>query len=146
MGQYGASLSPLDSLIIALGRTGDKRGLGAILEKVEQLNAESEFSHHRAVAMALERLRGPAAARALAELLRKTGMRGHAFTDIGDARRRTPRGPEDTLTRNRSLRELILARALYRCGDYKGLGEEILKQYERDLRGHYARHAHAVLK
>ena len=146
MGQYGASLSPLDSLIIALGRTGDKQGLGAILEKVGQLNAESEFSHHRAVAMALERLRGPAAARALAELLGKPGMRGHAFMDIGDARRRTPRGAEDTLTRNRSLRELVLARALYRCGDYKGLGEEILKQYERDLRGHYARHAHAVLE
>ena len=146
MGQFGASLSPLDSLIIALGRTGDKRGVGVILEKVGQLDTESEFSHHRAVAMALERLRDPAAAEALAELLGKPGIRGHAFTDIGDARRRTPRGAEDTLTRNRSLRELVLARALYRCGDYKGLGEKILRQYERDLRGHYARHAHAMLK
>jgi hypothetical protein len=146
MGQYGASLSPLDSLIIALGFTGDKRGLSVILEKARQLDAESELSHHRAVAMALEKLGGPAAAGALAELLRKPGMRGHAFTDIADARRRTPRGGEDTLTRNRSLRELMLARALYRCGDYEGLGEEILRQYERDLRGHYARHAHAVLK
>ncbi len=146
MGQFGASLSPLDSLIIALGRTGDKRGLGAILQKAGQLDAESEFSHHRAVAMALERLRGLAAAKALAELLGKPGMRGHAFTDISDARRRTPRDSEDTLTRNRSLRELILARALYRCGDYQGLGEKILKQYERDLRGHYARHAYAVLE
>jgi len=120
--------------------------VGVILEKARQLDAESEFSHHRAAAMALEGLRDTAAAEALAELLGKPGMRGHAFTDIGDARRRTPRGAEDTLTRNRSLRELVLARALYRCGDYKGLGEKILRQYERDLRGHYARHAHAVLK
>ena len=28
----------------------------------------------------------------------------------------------------------------------EGLGGKILKQYERDFRGHYARHAHAMLK
>jgi len=146
MGQYGASLSPLDSLIVALGRTGDKRGLGPILEKVEQLDVKSEFSHCRVVAMALETLGDTAAARPLAELLKKPGIMGHAFTEIEDARHRTPSSGTDTLTRNRSLRELILARALYRCGDYEGLGEKILKQYARDLRGHYARHAHAILK
>ena len=59
MGQYGASVSPLDSLIIALGRTGDRRALKPIIEKVEQLDAGSEFSHCRAVAMALETLATP---------------------------------------------------------------------------------------
>ncbi len=59
--------------------------------------------------------------------------------------RRTPASRVDTSTRNNSLRELILARALYRCSDHKGLGEKILKQYARDLRGHYSRHAQAVL-
>jgi len=44
------------------------------------------------------------------------------------------------------LRELYLARALYRCGDYEGLGKKILKEYARDLRGHYARHAQTILK
>jgi flavin-dependent dehydrogenase len=146
MGQYGASLSPLDSLIVALGRTGDKRGMRPILEKVEQLDVKSEFSHCRAVAMALETLGDAAATKPLVELLKKPGIMGHAFTEIKDARLRTPRGSEETQTRNRSLRELILARALYRCGDYKGLGEKILKQYARDLRGHYARHAQAILK
>ncbi len=146
MGQFGMSLSKLDSLIIALGRTGDKRALKPILEKVKLLDAKSEFSHCRAVAMALEALGDTAAAKPLAELLRKPGMTGHAFTDIDKARRRTPRSSEDTQTRNNSLRELILARALYRCGDYEGLGEKILKEYSRDLRGHYARHAQAVLK
>jgi flavin-dependent dehydrogenase len=146
MGQYGASISPLDSLIVALGRTRDKRGLRPILEKLRQLDVKSEFSHCRAVAMALETLDDAAAAKSLVELLKKPGIMGHAFTEIKDARRRTPRGSEDTLTRNRSLRELILARALYRCGDYEGLGEKILKQYARDLRGHYARHAQAILK
>ena len=41
--------------------------------------------------------------------------------------------------------ELILARALYRCGDYEGLGEKILNEYINDYRGHYSRHAFAVL-
>jgi hypothetical protein len=35
---------------------------------------------------------------------------------------------------------------LYRCGDHEGLGEKILKEYASDLRGHYARHAAAVLE
>ena len=39
MGQFGMSLSPLDSLIIALGRTRNKLALAPILEKTEQLDA-----------------------------------------------------------------------------------------------------------
>ena len=146
MGQYGASLSALDSAIIALGRTRDKRGLAAIINKVGQLDEESEFSHCRAVAMALETMGDTAAAQALANLLQKPGIMGHAFTEIENAMLRTPSSGTDTQTRNHSLRELILARALYRCGDYEGLGEKVLKEYARDLRGHYARHATAVLK
>ncbi len=145
MGQYGASISELDSLIIALGRTRDKRAVKSILEKVGQLDDKSEFSHCRAVAMALETLGDRAAAKPLAQLLKKPGIMEHAFTEIKDARLRTPASPTDTKTRNHSLRELILARALYRCGDYKGLGEKILNKYARDLRTHYARHATAIL-
>src|SRR5665648_1002816 len=58
----------------------------------------------------------------------------------------TPAGDTDTSTRNNSLRELILARALFRCGDVNGLGKEILTNYSKDLRGHYYRHASGVLK
>ena len=145
MGQYGASISELDSLIIALGRTRDRRAVKSILEMVGQLDDKSEFSHCRAVAMALETLGDRAAAKPLAQLLKKPGVMGHAFTEIKDARLRTPDSPTDTKTRNYSLRELILARALYRCGDYRGLGKKILKQYARDLRAHYARHAQGVL-
>jgi hypothetical protein len=71
---------------------------------------------------------------------------GRAFTEIKDARSRTPDSHVDIKTRNVSLRELVLARALYRCGDYKGLGKKILKEYASDLRGHYAHHAQEVLK
>ncbi len=146
MGQFGPCMSELDSLIIALGRTRDIRALDPILGKVAQIDVDSAFSHCRAVAMALETVEHPDAAKPLARLLGKPGIQGHAFTDIKDARQRTPDNPVDTKTRNNSLRELILARALYRCGDYEGLGEKILRQYAHDLRAHYARHAGAVLK
>jgi flavin-dependent dehydrogenase len=146
MGQFGMSLSPLDSLVVALGRTRDKRALKVVIEKVAKLDVGSEFSHFRAVALALEVLSDPAGAKPLADLLKKPGIMGHAFTDIEDARNRTPPDASDTTTRNTSLKELFLARALYRCGDYEGLGRKILKEYAHDLRGHYARHASAVLK
>lgn len=146
MGQFGMSQSHLDSLIVALGRTKDKGALETIMRKVEQLDETSEFSHSRAVALAFEALGDPKAAKPLADLLQKPGIMGHAFTDIEKARSETPANATDTKTRNNSLRELFLARALYRCGDYDGLGEKILKEYARDLRGHYARHAAAVLQ
>ncbi|MBN1510208.1 MAG: FAD-dependent oxidoreductase [Sedimentisphaerales bacterium] len=145
MGQYGASVSVVDSLIIALGRTRRDEALQPILSKVRQLGAEHALSHHRAVAEALEVLGKSAAAGPLAELLQKPGMAGHAFTDIETATREIPPSPTDNTTRECSLRELMLARALYRCGDYDSLGERILRQYAQDLRGHYARHALAIL-
>jgi hypothetical protein len=145
MGQFGLTTSPLDNLVIALGRTGKSSGLDAILEKVSQLTPRSEFSHYRAVSMALESIGDRRAAKPLADLLKTKGVSGHAFLEIKDVRGRTPASRVDTSTRNNSLRELILARALYRCGDYEGLGARILKQYTRDLRGHYSRHAKAVL-
>ena len=138
MGQFGRSLSLLDSLIIALGRTRDKRAVEPILEKLGGLDAKKAFSHHRAVAMALETLADPAAAKPLADLLSKPEMTGHARATVRKA-------IESPRARNSSLRELVVARALYRCGDHEGLGEKILRAYAQDLRGHFSRHARAVL-
>jgi hypothetical protein len=146
MGQYGRSISPVDSLIIALGRTRDKQAVEPVVRMVERLGPEHAMSHHRAVAIALETIRDPAAAKPLADLLRKPGMTGHAYTDIEEVASNIPTSTTDTSTREHSLRELILARALYRCGDHNGVGEKILSEYARDFRGNYARHALAILK
>ena len=146
MGQFGPALSPLDNLIVALGRTRDRRALSAILGKLAQLDNKSEFSHHRAVALALEAIGDPAAAGPLAEALAKPGLQGHVIDRVEAARDRTGQDPNETHTRALSLRELALARALYRCGDKDGLGKKILTEYTRDLRGHLARHAQAVLE
>jgi hypothetical protein len=146
MGQFGACMSPLDSLLIALGRTRSPVGLKPILEKAGQLKANSEFSHFRAIAMALEAVADKSAAPPLAELLRKPGLGGHAVTTIDAALEANPSSRTDTTTRNQALKELYLARALYRCGDYEDLGAKTLREYSRDLHGHYARHAKAVLQ
>ena len=84
----------------------------------------------------------------LAELLQKPGMTGHAITTLSEARKKRgegERGHGRTVRLvNPAVRELILARALYRCGDHGGLGERILREYERDLQGPLASHAYAV--
>ena len=144
-GQYGMSLSRLDSYIIALARTATPGALELILEKAAELDENSAFSHHRAVAMALEELADPAAAPVLAALLRKPGMTGYAATGIRAAMAAGLQN-DPNQSRNVALRELILARALFRCGDHEELGETILRKYAGDLRGHYARHAIGVLR
>ncbi|MGQ9573922.1 MAG: FAD-dependent oxidoreductase [Thermoguttaceae bacterium] len=147
MGQYGSAFSPLDISIVALGYARDRHAVPVILEKLALLDARSDFSHHRAVGLALERIGDPAAARPLAELLARPGMSGHAQTSIAVAiQRETPGGTNAVQTRRESLRELLLARALYRCGDHQGVGRRILEAYCQDLRGHLARHAQAVLQ
>lgn len=139
MGQFGGSISRLDSHIIALGKSGDaKTALPVILVKVKQLDADKEFSHHRAVSLAFESLRDPGAAEGLAEVLKKENMSGHWITEISESDRQDER--------TEPLREIILARALYRCGDSEGLGERILKEYAKDLRALFAQHAHAILE
>lgn len=145
MGQFGACVSPFDSQIIALGRTKDKRALAPIIEKVNMLTKSNEFSHFRAVSLALEALGDPGAAKPLAALLQKEGVAGHTQPDIATALSKVVASGTDNVRRNEQLKELYTARALYRCGDSNGVGEKILRQYAQDLHGHYARHAQAVL-
>jgi hypothetical protein len=146
MGQFGKSISYYDGLIIALGRTKSREAIPFLEKLSKKLTIQSEFSHFRAVAMALETIADDQGALILYDLLQLPGVRGHSMPDIETAKRLTPPGDTDTSTRNNSLRELILARALFRCGDVNGLGKEILTNYSKDLRGHYFRHASGVLK
>jgi len=137
----------LDGQIVALGRAGDRRAVPVVLAKLAQLTPKSEFSHFRAVGLALESLGDPAAAKPLAAMLRRPDIAGYVHATIADAKRlEVPGGPNGLDSRRQSLRELLLARALYRCGDHQGLGERTLRAYAQDLRGHIARHAQAVLE
>jgi hypothetical protein len=136
--QVGWSLSNLDNAILALGRTRQPEAVPVILEKLKLLTPRSASSHFRAICLALETLGDPRAAKPLAGLLSLPGVRGHAYAAL-DLQKRNA----DVLAS--SVREIAIARALYRCGDYQGLGQQVLREYAKDLRGHYARHAQAVL-
>ncbi|HAK95196.1 MAG TPA: hypothetical protein DCM87_09390 [Planctomycetes bacterium] len=147
-GQFGANLSPLDRLIYALGRLRAPRAVPAILKKLDLLTPDSEFSHFRAAALALESIGDPAAASALARTLALPGMQGHDVPTIERALANAEKWSNlnGTEARNASIRELMLGRALLRCGDKDGLGKAILERYVKDLRGHLSRHAAAVLR
>lgn len=138
MAQYGRSLSELDQFIIALGNARDVRAVDAIIAKIKRLDDQKEFSHHRACALAAEVLADSRAAKPLADVLAKPGMSGYAITALDQVAKKVDK-------RSQSLRELMLARALFRCGDSDGVGHKILETYASDLRGPYARHARAVL-
>ena len=150
MGQFGMCLSDVDTMLIALAGVDDHRAWSIVLEKIAALDQEPDFSHCRAVGEACEKLydRHPqaSAAPALASLLDRPGLTGHAQTTLAEARARLTQDANENRVRNCALRELHLARALYRCGDEQGKAQAILTRYADDLRGHFARHARSILQ
>ena len=145
MGQFGLSMSFLDTIIIALATSKREESLPVIIEKAEALTPDHEFSHFRAVSVAFETIGNKTAAPVLFDLLNMAGVMGHHVISKTDAVRATEPSHVDVTLRNNALRELHLARALYRCGDQYELGRQILEKYSNDLHGHYFRHATGVL-
>ncbi|MFV0590067.1 MAG: FAD-dependent oxidoreductase [Draconibacterium sp.] len=151
MADYAHLPTPTDGIIWALGNTQDKRVLPALIKLTEQLDSGVTLSHHRALALALEKLGDPSAAKPLAELLAKPGMQGYAMLNLEDAMTdlendgRGKNNKSPLPKRTKALREIILARALYNCGDYNNVGRKILELYEHDMRGLFAIHATNVL-
>ena len=146
MGQFNRSVSWVDSYIIALGRAKSKKALPVLFDKARALDNAGEFSHFRAVAMALESIGDTSGAPVLSELLAKQGVGGHAFA----MQVPIPVVPgyanlEGDKERSACLRELAVARALFRLGDFEGRGERALRAYAADPRGAYAKHAKLVL-
>ena len=146
MGQFNRSVSWVDSYVIALGRAKSRAALPALVEKAQGLAATNEFSHFRAVAMALESIGDRAAAPALGELLSTPGLSGYSIK-MQATLPVIPDYANEAGDKERSgcLRELALARALYRLGDFEGRGEKVLRAYANDPRGAYAKHAKLVL-
>ncbi len=151
MADYAHLPTPTDAIILAASYTGDPAVLPELIRLVDMLDAGVTLSHHRTLALALERLAHSDAAEPLANLLTKPGMSGHVMIDLEDALTelkndgRIPGGRAPLEKRTRALREIILARALYRCGDFDGIGKTILEEYQKDMQGLFARHASIVL-
>ncbi len=149
MGQFGMSLSPVDTALIALGKVGGKDAWPVLADKFATIDQPPTFSHVRALVTACESLhaRHPdaRAAEGLLALLAKPGVAGHAQRDLREVQAALTDNINENDVRNRALTELHIARGLFRCGDPDGSGQRILEDYRRDLRGHFARHARAIL-
>lgn len=155
MDQFGRSVSWIDTYLIALGRTRDAAAVDVLLPLMRKLKPSDAYSHYRAVALAAETLGDARAVPALVELLRRPGVSGHAiafdaarFPYWAEYRNFTQRnmGTGDR-ERSDALRELCLARALFRLGDAAdGLGRRTLEAYAADPRRAYANHARLVLR
>ena len=152
MADFAHLPTPEDGLVLALGHSGDQTVLPALLIMLEKLDASVPLSHHLSLAIALEKTGDESAAEPLARLLQKPEMTGHAVLSIESALTemandgKGERNKGSLQKRSRAIREISLARALYSCGDYDGIGENILKTYQEDLRGIFARHAFFVLE
>ena len=148
MGQYNRSVSWVDSYAIALGHAKVRAAVPALIEKADQLTEKSEYSHFRAIARALEEIGDPSAAPALARVLKRPGIGGRAQkmqakVPVFEGFSNRAGDWERTL----SLREICIARALYRLGDTPdGLGRRTLEAYAADPRRAFAAHACLVLK
>ena len=146
MGQFNRSVSWMDSYIIALGRAKSKKAVPVLLDKARELTSANEFSHFRAVAMALESIGDRSAAPVLGGLLAQDALSGHAIQMQPELPRIANYSNEEgNKERTGCLRELAVARALYRLGDFEGRGEKALRAYADDPRGAYSRHAKLVL-
>lgn len=145
MEQWGHSLSRMDTLLIALGRTGVRRHAAAVGRKLARLGGDAALSHARSAALAAAGLGDPLLCREVQRLLETPGISGHHRHSIASARGDLDKDPNANRDRNSALRELFLARALWQLGDPEGFAEKILRAYINDLRGHFSRHAYAVL-
>jgi hypothetical protein len=146
MGQFGFSLSHVDTILVAAGRSGNPRAVPAMLGKLAALSVDSEFSHMRAATLAFEAQPTPEAAPLFARLLQDNRVRGAHRTAAAEALSEVSADKNDTAERNRQLTELLLARGLYACGDFDDLARSVLEGYAKDFHGHYARHARALLE
>ncbi len=147
MGQFNRSVSWVDSYAIALGHCRSKAAVPALVEKANALTETSEYSHFRAVARALEEIGDPRAVPALADVLKRPGIGGRWQT-MGAKPPVVPgyQNAAGDWERTLALRELCIARALFRLGDTPdGLGRRTLEHYAADPRRAYAKHAQMVL-
>ena len=135
MGQFGASMSPLDTLLFALSTVADSP---VYEKKLRDLKPDHAFSHFRAVCRALMRHPHKECAGMLETLLRTPGMAGWAQKNLADTVRANRAEVDDTTVRNSQLKELYLAKALAACDPSNPFAASILKDYADGLQGVYA--------
>lgn len=82
LGQFGKSSSAVDGLIIALGRTQKVEVIPALQRMSDKLTSKNEFSHFRAMAIALETIGDKQGATIIYNLLQLQGVMGHLMSSL----------------------------------------------------------------
>ena len=144
MGQFGASMSPLDRIIVAAATSGSSRAVPPIMDKLGELDHTSDFSHLRACTIAFERQPTPDAAPLFERILAGWPEIGRPGGSLSDSLRDLPSHETDNEQRNEQLKRLMVARGLLACGDPDGAGARVLEEYAKSMHGVYARHAAAL--
>ena len=139
MGQFGRSLSELDSYLMALSRIGGDADL--VLQKLQALTLDQAFSHIRTISMMLMRNPDPRAIPELERLLNTPGATGHAVQTLQDALDSNREVRNDTSVRNSQLKELYLSKALKACDPTSTKADAILSSYANGMQGYYALYA-----
>lgn len=145
MGQYLRSVGTVDRYVIALGKTRSAKALPVLDRLASELTGESAYSHFRALALAYESIGERHGCAPLERLLSLPGVSGHALKP-GDVPP-IPGYSDAATNKERSdvLRELCVARALFRLGDPSGMARRSLEAYAQDSRRTFARHARLVI-
>ena len=145
MGQFGESMSRLDSYIMALGLSGSKKAADSLNEKIQSLPDDAAFSHYRALSEAMGQVGDQESAVHLRDLLKRPNLCGHSQHEISDRINDLTEVRQETGVRNRALIELHIARALVELEPTDEAGRKILQNYAKDQRATFARHAKAIL-
>ena len=140
---YGRSMDVI-GVAVAAGRTKAKAVEEPIRRRIARLKADSTITQFRMATLAAEAYAAPALAEALADALERPGVGGWARTKAEELEPMGGYGVGPEI--DRCTKELALARALWACGDCRGLAQRTLEAYAADPRGIYAEHAAAVLR
>ncbi len=144
-------MNRMGAYILALGRIHSKKAVPAILARGKELcdaGTTPTNLHLRILGLACEAIGDRACAPLLANLLDLPGIAGHSMVmapDIPPVPGYDSRSNYSQKEKQVTVREINLARALYRLGDKDGKAAAILQAYAEDPRGFYANYARLVL-
>lgn len=143
--------SRMSAYILALGRIHSKKAVPAILARGKELCDAGKTptqSQLRILGLACEAIGDRALAPLLANLLDLPGITGHSMVmapTIPAVPGYDSRSNYSQKEKQATVREINLARALYRLGDQDGKAAAILHAYADDPRGFYANYARLIL-
>lgn len=143
--------SRMGAYILALGRAHAKKAVPAIIARGQELCATGKAPTNpqcRILGLACEAIGDRACAPLLASLLDLPGITGHSMVmapTIPVVPGFDSRSTYSQKEKQQTVREINLARALYRLGDKDGKAAAILRAYADDPRGFYANYARMVL-